>query len=282
VKKFKFGIVGSIASLILVGGLSASIVQAAAPETKIYACVTGINGNIIRVKMTPHTCPARTTPIEWSVSGAQGIQGVRGEAGPRGEMGIQGPAGLEGKQGIAGPKGIQGATGDTGPQGPEGIEGKQGIAGPQGIQGAKGDPGYSYEEALASVDDETSKVQSVSFGSGGCVGAGFKLYSAYGNQFICAKTFHELSTLNILSVRTAPSNGAKPDARAIYVAPVECPNSMDGLSSYMTTQNLKGFLVDNASPFRISNASSVSCVFMFIHVGYQAQSGMYQVVYSAN
>lgn len=253
-KKLKFGIVGSIASLILVGGLSASIVQASAPETKIYACVTGINGNIIRVKMTPHTCPARTTPIEWSVSGAQGIQGVRGEVGPRGEMGIQGPAG---------------------------IEGKQGIAGPQGIPGVKGDPGYSYGEALASVDDAGSSVQSFSFGIDGCIGPEFSTFSDR-NERYCAKTFRDMSTLSILSVKTAPLNGQKPDARAMYIAAGECPSSFSAFYPLMNANSKKAFLMENASPFKLNNTSEVSCVFMYLNGGYSAQSGMYQVVFATS
>lgn len=252
--KRKIAVIGSLASLLLVGGLSTSIVQADAPETKIYACVTGVNGNITRVKMTPHICPTRTTPIEWTVSGAQGIQGVRGDVGPRGEAGIQGPSG---------------------------DRGIQGIAGPQGIPGAKGDPGYSYEEALASVDDDASNVQSVNFGIDGCLGLDFKVFSS-GNERYCAKTFTGISSLHILSVRTAPMNGQKPDARAIYLAAVECPSSFGGYNSLMNTTTKKAYLLENASPFKIKTSSEVACVFMYLNGGYQTQSGMYQTVYSTN
>lgn len=240
-QKVKFAVIGSIAALVVIGGLSSAIVQAAPPESKIYGCVTGVNGNITRVKVVPHTCPAGTTPIEWAVAGSQGLQGSKGDAG------IQGPAG---------------------------------EPGPQGEQGLKGEPGYSYEQALASVDDADSKVQSVMFGADGCVGLDFKRYSAYGNQSICAKTFRGLSTLNVLSVKAAPMNGQKPDARAIYIEPRECPNTWEGFN--MTSGNVKGFLIEDVEPFKLKNSSEVSCVYMYLHSGYTAQGGMYQLVYSTN
>lgn len=241
-QKFKFVIFGSIAALVVIGGLSSVIVQAAPPESKIYGCVTGVNGNITQVKMTPHTCPGKSTPIEWSVGNSEPAQG------PKGDTGLQGPAGEPGAQ---------------------------------GIQGLKGDPGYSYDEALASVDDVDSKVQSVMFGGDGCIGPDFKLYRD-NSSLICATTFRDVANVNILSVKASTFQGAPSNARAIFIAPVECPSSYRDFSELRTTRNAKGFLIDNSSPFKISNDSEVACVFMLSTSAGGNDAGMYQVVYSTN
>jgi hypothetical protein len=242
--KRKIVVIGSIASLLLVGGLSSALVQASVQETKIYGCVTAVNGNITQVKMIPHSCPPRTTPIEWSVSGSQTSQG------PKGDTGEQGPAG------------------EPGAQGP---------------RGEKGEPGYSYEEALASVDDADSNVHSVMFGGDGCLGPNFIRYAGdtfkgTGSESICARTIHNLASLKVLSVKSAPSVGRNPDAMKIYLAPGGCPNTFESLKMLKTERNLKGYLIHNALPFKWGNSSEVSCLFMFAY----GDEGMYQVVYSTN
>jgi len=236
VQKFKFVIFGSIAALVVIGGLSSVIVQAAPPESKIYGCVTGVNGNITQVKMTPHTCPGKSTPIEWSVGNSEPAQG------PKGDTGLQGPAG------------------EPGAQGP---------------RGEKGEPGYSYEEALASVDDDTSKVQSINLGRGACLGPGFKSYWNGWNH-LCAKTFRDFSTFNVLSVQ----GDAQIDTREIWMAPAECPTLWDDFGPLMISRNLKGHLFENVSPFKMRNNSQAACV--FINMGNDYQSGVQQVVYSTN
>jgi len=64
----------------------------------IYACVTGINGNITKVSNQPHTCPKNTTPISWNMTG------------PKGDQGLQGIQGLQGLKGDTGPQGLQGIS----------------------------------------------------------------------------------------------------------------------------------------------------------------------------
>ncbi len=84
----------------------------------IYACVTGVNGNITKVSNVQKTCPRGTTPISWNVSGPKGDQG---------------PIGLTGLQGDEGPQGLKGEDGEPGPAGPQGLRGPSGLAtaGPQ-------------------------------------------------------------------------------------------------------------------------------------------------------
>lgn len=55
----------------------------------IYACVTGVNGNITKVSNTPKICPKGTTPISWNMIGP------KGDVGPQGPRGAEGPAGSQ-------------------------------------------------------------------------------------------------------------------------------------------------------------------------------------------
>jgi len=71
----------------------------------IYACVTGVNGNITKVSNQPHSCPKNTTPISWNMVGPKGDQGLQGIQGLEGLQGPKGDQGLQGVQGLQGPKG---------------------------------------------------------------------------------------------------------------------------------------------------------------------------------
>ena len=77
----------------------------------IYACVTGVHGNITKVSNVRKTCPRGTTPISWNVSGPKGDQGATGLTGSNGEAGAQGPKGDSGESGPAGPQGLSGPAG---------------------------------------------------------------------------------------------------------------------------------------------------------------------------
>lgn len=74
----------------------------------IYACVTGVNGNIVKVSNVPKTCPKGTTPISWNATGPRGNQGESGHQGITGPMGPMGPQGVQGERGAAGPEGPRG------------------------------------------------------------------------------------------------------------------------------------------------------------------------------
>ena len=63
----------------------------------IYACVTGVNGNITKVSNTPKTCPRGTTPISWNMVGPKGEQGIQGTTGSQGLPGPKGDRGVDGK-----------------------------------------------------------------------------------------------------------------------------------------------------------------------------------------
>jgi hypothetical protein len=110
--------------VVLLGVVGATLVYAHGGDTTlIHACLK--NGNL-RIIAANETCKAGESPLDWNITGPQGVPG------PTGPQGIPGPQGVQGEIGPIGPTGPQGAQGEIGPIGP---------AGPQGIQGPQGVPG---------------------------------------------------------------------------------------------------------------------------------------------
>jgi len=95
------------------GGFAvAQYVNNVSSDEVIYACVTGINGNIVKVSNTRKTCPRGTTPIQWNAVGPRGEQGIPESAvakGDKGDTGTQGPQGDQGVQGVNGKDGVDSA-----------------------------------------------------------------------------------------------------------------------------------------------------------------------------
>jgi hypothetical protein len=88
-EKLAFAVVAALA--MTSGGFAyGQSVNNVSSDQVIYACVTGVNGNITKVSNTPKTCPKGTTPISWNM------------VGPKGEQGLQGLQGLKGDQGVTG------------------------------------------------------------------------------------------------------------------------------------------------------------------------------------
>lgn len=54
------------------------------PNQTIYACVTGVNGNITKVSNFERSCPKGTSAINWNSAGPKGDQGIRGLKGDPG------------------------------------------------------------------------------------------------------------------------------------------------------------------------------------------------------
>jgi hypothetical protein len=221
-QKVKFAVIGSIAALVVIGGLSSAIVQAAPPESKIYGCVTGVNGNITRVKVVPHTCPAGTTPIEWAVAGSQGLQG------PKGDAGIQGPAG---------------------------------EPGPQGEKGLKGEPGYSYSDVLASASDPESPLQAMTSSADGCTGSHFSTFME-GTNVWCYRSFQSATTFLIHNVKASDHNGQGADSRRLYLADVSCSTNPWQKASWQIKQYLITELVSDQEPVKFKIGDSESCLWM--------------------
>lgn len=79
------------------GGLAfGQSVNNVSSDQVIYACVTGVNGNIIKVSNSPKTCPRGTSPISWNMLGPKGDAGPQGVSGEKGQKGDQGPMGSGG------------------------------------------------------------------------------------------------------------------------------------------------------------------------------------------
>lgn len=76
----------------------------------IFACVTGVNGNIVRVSNTQKTCPRGTTPISWNMVGPKGDQGLPGTVLAKGDKGDKGEQGPQGETGLAGADGQSGLS----------------------------------------------------------------------------------------------------------------------------------------------------------------------------
>jgi len=91
-EKLAFAVVTALA--MTSGGFAfGQSVSNVSSDQVIYACVTGVNGNITKVSNTPKTCPKGTTPISWNMvgpKGDQGLQGIKGLQGAKGDKGEQG------------------------------------------------------------------------------------------------------------------------------------------------------------------------------------------------
>lgn len=94
-EKFAFAVVAAL-TMASGGFAMGQSVNNVSSEQVIYACVTGVNGNITKVSNTPKTCPKGTTPISWNMVGPKGDPGVQGL---KGDQGVPGPRG-ESAQGI--------------------------------------------------------------------------------------------------------------------------------------------------------------------------------------
>lgn len=106
-EKLAFAVVAALA--MSGGGFAiAQSVNNVSSDQVIYACVTGINGNIVKVSNTRKTCPRGTTPIQWNAVGPKGEQGLPGSAVAKGDKGDTGARGPQGDQGIQGSNGKDG------------------------------------------------------------------------------------------------------------------------------------------------------------------------------
>ena len=91
-EKLAFAVVAALA--MTSGGFAfGQSVNNVSSDQVIYACVTGVNGNITKVSNTPKTCPKGTTPISWNMVGPKGDQGIQGIKGDQGIQGLKGDPG---------------------------------------------------------------------------------------------------------------------------------------------------------------------------------------------
>jgi len=91
-EKLAFAVVAALA--MTSGGFAfGQSVNNVSSDQVIYACVTGVNGNITKVSNTPKTCPKGTTPISWNMVGPKGDQGLQGPKGDQGTRGLKGEQG---------------------------------------------------------------------------------------------------------------------------------------------------------------------------------------------
>jgi hypothetical protein len=103
-EKLAFAVVAALA-MTSSGFAFGQSVNNVSSDQVIYACVTGVNGNITKVSNTPKTCPRGTTPISWNMVGPKGDQGLPGSAVAKGDKGDKGD---KGEVGATGPEGTLG------------------------------------------------------------------------------------------------------------------------------------------------------------------------------
>ena len=185
----------------------------------------------------------------------------------------------------AGTTPIEWGAGSTGPKGDKGETGLKGETGPQGPKGDKGEPGLSYEDALASANEESSPWVIYSgishIGGDFCVGPtvnGYRETPGYGQ--ICTKDLIGASSISILSTAPAMYNGQLADPQPLFISSNGCPTSYSDFSSL----RLKpvAYILGNSRPFKIALTSPNSCLILQSGRGYTADMGMYQIVIKTN
>jgi hypothetical protein len=160
-------------------------------------------------------------------------------------------------------------------------EGPVGATGPQGLQGPKGDPGYSYDEALASVDDPNSAAQALVFGKKLCIGPGFQTVTS-GNEVYCSKKISDSKHFNILSVVGGISGSSYAEARNLYAVPGECPTTYSGFYALQTNPNVKALLISDQKPVKVELPSTTSCIFLWGDMSYGVTWAPTQIIYSTD
>lgn len=107
-KTAKVGL-ASLVTLVLTGGGFAvgQSINNVTSDQVIYACVTGINGNITKVSNTPKVCPKGSTPISWNMVGPKGDVGDKGSKGEQGAQGLPGSDALTVGAKLTSPNGLQ-------------------------------------------------------------------------------------------------------------------------------------------------------------------------------
>ena len=106
----------ALATTAAVAVVVAPAAEAAAPPTRLYACVTA-KYKTLNLTTKDAKCADGLKKITWRVEGAQGKDGEKGKAGKDGAKGDSGAAGAPGAKGDSGAAGAKGDAGATGPAG---------------------------------------------------------------------------------------------------------------------------------------------------------------------
>jgi collagen triple helix repeat protein len=116
-RKLSLVLIATVLSTLFGGALATAY---AGTTGIIHACV---KDGQLRILNANQTCKAKETPLDWNISGPQGLKGDKGDPGQQGPQGIPG---------------LQGDKGDTGPQGAPGLSEYQTIPVSQPISAAGG------------------------------------------------------------------------------------------------------------------------------------------------
>jgi hypothetical protein len=96
-KRVAYTVALASAAMAVAGVAYAALPYSGANDKTVEACYS-TGGNVKVLTPAEPTCPKGYTPIEWNVTGPQGLQGLQG---PQGERGPQGPEGPQGPAGAS-------------------------------------------------------------------------------------------------------------------------------------------------------------------------------------
>lgn len=91
-RRLAYSVVFGCAALLVVGVAYAALPFSGANDNTISGCYS-TGGNLKVLTPSEPTCPKGYTPIQWNVSGPQGLQGPQGPQVPRARRGPQAPLG---------------------------------------------------------------------------------------------------------------------------------------------------------------------------------------------
>lgn len=87
-RRLAYSVVFGCAALLVVGVAYAALPFSGANDNTISGCYS-TGGNLKVLTPSEPTCPKGYTPIQWNVSGPQGLQGPQGPQGPPGPAGAR-------------------------------------------------------------------------------------------------------------------------------------------------------------------------------------------------
>jgi hypothetical protein len=150
-----------------------------------------------------------------------------------------------------------------------GPQGATGAAGPKGDKGDKGDPGFSYENAVASGNDESSQLWSITSASQTiCVGPDA---SKGGGSYECVKPLHNVEVVSIHSFVTDHTNNTGYTSRPFWIVKSPCSMARANASG-----SPSGYLISGQQPYSVLVNSSEACLVIDMYQNFN--SGSFQVV----
>jgi hypothetical protein len=215
-------VVAIVSGLVLAGsGIAIAQVGSGDSNTQvIYGCVTGLNGNIVKVSNVAHACPKNTTAISWNVVGPKGDQGIPGPKGEAASVPTPDPVFLNDSQSSSWVMQAGMATLHILSVSPRENRNYRCVGG-EGMEFRSG--GFSWVDSAA-----------------------------------CSRNMSGVKKITFLDVTT--SNNPNHEVLNFYVLPSICPLTESEMRSALTDNEPAGFLVPDSKPFTYNVVSEQSCL----------------------